>query len=132
MTTLLLIRHAETDAVGKMIAGWQPGWPLNATGRMQAQELAQRLAGRPIPAIYASPLERAVQTALAIASPHHLPLQQVSELGEMRFGEWEGLTFQELDQRQEWHEFNRARSLHHPPGGEKMIEVQTRMVRQID
>ena len=44
MTTFLLMRHGETDAVGKSIMGWRPGWHLNANGRKQVERLAARLA----------------------------------------------------------------------------------------
>jgi len=67
MTTILLIRHAETDAVGKTIVGWLPGTHLNRAGVTQAERLAARLAALPITAIYSSPLERAVETARPLA-----------------------------------------------------------------
>jgi len=70
MTTFLLMRHGETDAVGKSIMGWRPGWHLNASGRKQVERLAARLAALPIRAIYTSPLERAVETAEAIGKSH--------------------------------------------------------------
>src|SRR3569832_1923905 len=132
MTTLLLIRFVVLVVVGKVLVLCQPGWPLNATGRLQAQALGRRLAARPIHAIYASPLQRTLETASEIAIHHHLQLQPVNEFGEMRFGRWEGLSFQDLEHREEWKEFNVSRSLRSPPGGERMSEVQTRMVRQLE
>jgi ribonuclease H / adenosylcobalamin/alpha-ribazole phosphatase len=56
----------------------------------------------------------------------------VDDLGENRFGAWEGLTFEELESREDWRRFNTMRSRVRPPGGETMIEVQTRMVRQLE
>ena len=41
MTTIFLIRHAETDAIGKWIAGWTPGVCLNRVGVTQAARLAE-------------------------------------------------------------------------------------------
>ncbi len=55
----------------------------------------------------------------------------VEELGEMRVGEWEGRTFEDLDAREDWKRFNSVRSMVRPPGGEWMIETQTRMIRQL-
>src|SRR5437016_2189088 len=106
MTTLLLIRHGETDAVGKSIMGWLPGWHLNATGKAQVQSLAQRLARVRIQAIYSSPLERAVETAEPIANSHQLESVRLQDLGELQMGAWEGKTLQELDQREDWRLFN--------------------------
>src|SRR5688572_27882304 len=132
MTTFLLIRHGETDAIGKSLMGWAPGWRLNNRGKAQAEQLALRLSRLPIRAVYTSPLERAVETAEPIASSHGLTPHVVDDFGEMRFGEWEGLTFEELDRREDWRQFNTVRSRMRAPGGEMMIETQTRMVRQIE
>jgi probable phosphomutase (TIGR03848 family) len=131
MTTFLLIRHGDNDAIGRTMAGWTPGWHLNARGKQQAERLAQRLAGRPIRAIYTSPLERTVETAEAIARLHGLKPQHVDALGEIRLGEWEGRPIAELDRREDWRKFNTFRSGTRAPGGELMIETQTRMVQQI-
>jgi broad specificity phosphatase PhoE len=132
MTTFLLIRHGETDAVGNRIMGWTPGRNLNAAGRAQAERLSSRLAQLPIRAIYTSPLERAIETAEAIAKPHALEPQRDEELGEVRFGSWEGLTIAELQQRKDFRKYNLFRSGARPPGGgELMIEVQSRMVREV-
>ena len=116
MTTLLLIRHAQTDATGVSISGWQPGHHLNATGEAQAQKLAERLSALPIRSIHTSPLERAVETAKPIAALHKLELHRRNELGELRVGQWEGLTIGDLDQRDDWRRFNIFRSGARPPG----------------
>jgi broad specificity phosphatase PhoE len=54
------------------------------------------------------------------------------DLGEFRFGEWEGRTFEELNQDSRWRQFNATRSTVRAPGGELMGEVQTRMTRAIE
>ncbi len=131
MTTFLLIRHGETDAVGREIMGWRPGWHLNANGREQAQRLAERLARRPIQAFYTSPLERAVETAAILAAPHALEAQPEPDFAEVRFGAWEGCKFGELERMEEWRQYNRFRACVRPPGGEMLVEVQTRMVRRL-
>jgi probable phosphoglycerate mutase len=132
MTTFLLLRHGETDAIGKKIMGWKPGWRLNANGRRQAERLAGRLANRPIRAIYTSPLERANETAQIVAAPHALTPQTEVAFGEVRFGEWEGLTMDELGRIELWHRYNRFRGGTRPPGGETMIEVQSRAVGRLE
>jgi broad specificity phosphatase PhoE len=132
MTTFLLIRHGETDAVGKTISGWAPGWHLNEHGRQQVTKLGERLAGVPIKALYVSPLERAIETADAIAAKHGLTPQRSDGLGEIRFGEWESVSFADLELRQEWKNFNAFRSGNRIPGGEQMVDVQQRMVRELD
>jgi broad specificity phosphatase PhoE len=132
MTTLLIVRHGQTDANGQLLAGWKPGWHLNPRGKQQAERLAERLANLPLAAVYASPLERAIETAGPIARRHSLSPIAVDDLGEWRQGEWEGKTFAELADREDWQSFNAWRSSVRPPGGELMIESQARMIRQLD
>ena len=132
MTTLLLIRHGETDASGKCLSGWTPGWHLNALGRQQVRHLAENLAAQPLRAVYTSPLERTVETAAAIAAAHRLSPVVSEDLGEMRFGGWEGQSFDALDRLDDWKRFNSVRGFVRPPGGELMIETQARMVRRLD
>lgn len=128
-TTVLLIRHGETDAVGHLIAGRAPGWPLNATGEAQVTALARQLASVPLTAVVSSPLERTVQTAAAIASIHRLPVERDAAFLEFNFGRWEGLAFDVLHADPDWQQFNRVRSIIAAPGGESMLDVQQRAVR---
>ena len=132
MTTFLLIRHGETDANGKLMAGSAKGWRLNPRGTRQAQMLADRLASVEIRAIYASPLERAMETAEPIARSHGIQPIPVEGLGEIRIGAWQGIPFSELDRREDWRRFNTFRSGTCPPGGELMRETQTRMFTEIE
>ncbi len=131
MTTFLLIRHGETDAVGKSIMGWRPGWHLNETGKAQAERLGIRLSQHPLKAIYTSPLERAVETAGYIAKPHRLTPQRVEAFGEVHAGDFEGHLIADLDQRDDWRRFNTFRSGTRAPAGELMSEVQNRMVTEM-
>ena len=63
MTTVLLIRHGTTDAVGLSLAGRIAGLDLSDAGRRQTGQLRERLANTDVRAVYSSPLERALQTA---------------------------------------------------------------------
>lgn len=133
MTTLLLVRHASNDYVkAGRLAGWTPGVHLNAQGQREADAVARRLAKIPIHAIYSSPLERAVDTARAVAQCQHLQVQVVEALGEGRIGDWTGKTVQELEKTEEWKQMLAHPVGFHPPGGESIDEVQKRMVAAID
>jgi broad specificity phosphatase PhoE len=68
--TVHLVRHGEVENPKGVIYGRMPGFHLSERGRKQADAAAARLADRPIGAIWASPLERAQETATAIASRH--------------------------------------------------------------
>lgn len=98
----------------------------------QVSRLGRLLESASIDAIYTSPLERAVETAEAIAAPHRLAPIVIEDLGELHFGSWEGRTFSELEPDHDWVRFNIARSTVRPPGGELMVEAQTRMVRTME
>ncbi|MGI8635827.1 MAG: histidine phosphatase family protein, partial [Segetibacter sp.] len=96
MTTLLLIRHAITDSVGKSLAGRKKAIPLNDHGRQQAQKLAQHISHLPIHAIYASPLERTTETANYIAEKIHQEVFLSEDFLEINFGDWTDNTFDNL------------------------------------
>ena len=62
-TLLLLVRHGETPTTGTVLPGRAPGLHLSDRGRVQAERVAERLAGLPVDAVYSSPLERTRETA---------------------------------------------------------------------
>lgn len=133
MTRLLLIRHATNDMMESgVLAGWTPDVHLNAQGRLEAEALARRLAPIEIAAIYASPLERALETAEIIAVPHNLPVTVREGLGEVRWGRWTGQKIERLCHRRLWRQTQIAPSLLRPPGGESMFEVQMRMCAELE
>ena len=97
MTTLLLVRHGETDwnAAGRLQG--HTDRPLNEYGRSQAEALAERLAGDVIDAVYASDLARARETAGIVAARLGLPVAVHADLREKNWGNWEGLTAAERE-----------------------------------
>lgn len=134
MTTILLIRHAVNDFVktGKL-AGWTPGVHLNDEGNAQAEALGQRLAKMPIDCIYASPLERTMETAQAIQQHHpHLQIEQNLEIGEVQYGDWEGMKIADLRKRKMWDVVQEYPSRAYFPKGETMRGVQIRAVNEIE
>ncbi len=56
MTFIYLVRHGNTDYIGKKLCGTTPGIPLNEEGRRQAQKAADYLCGLNIKALFASPI----------------------------------------------------------------------------
>ena len=96
---LFLTRHGQTDW---NIAGRYQGQsdtPLNETGLRQAEQIAKRLSSETIHAIYSSDLSRAANTAQTIADFHSLEVKKDSRWRELSFGDWEGLTYQEMSAR---------------------------------
>ncbi len=127
-TTILLIRHGDNDHAGHTLVGWTPGIHLNESGRRQAERLPERLSRAPIRAIYSSPLERTLETAAPLARQLGLEVRSCEALGEVQFGEWTGRTIRELEPDPLWQRYNAQRSSIRVPGGESMLEIQSRMV----
>ena len=132
VTTFLLIRHGSTDWVGKALAGRLPGVGLDAAGRNQAQELANRLANRRIAAIYSSPLQRAMETAAPLGERLGLRIEVRDAFTEIDFGAWQGMEIANLESDAHWRRFNSLRGSTNAPGGELMLEVQARMATELE
>jgi broad specificity phosphatase PhoE len=129
---LILIRHGETD--WNATHRWQgfTGPPLNDQGVKQARALAAKLAATPLDAVYSSDAIRAVQTAEIIAHPRGLPVRQDVRLREVNFGEWEGLTRDEINGRyagafRRWEECKLAA----PTGGETDPDMADRVIEAL-
>jgi broad specificity phosphatase PhoE len=96
MTEIILVRHGETAwNVGEIFRG-RIDIELNETGIKQAELLAQHLNKVRIEAIYSSPLKRALKTAETIAGYHKLYVNSTPGLIDFNFGEWQGLSHQEV------------------------------------
>lgn len=132
MCTFLLIRHASHDYLGRAIAGWLPGVHINEPGREEAARLAETLADEGIEALYSSPLDRTMDTAGFIAHRLDLTIHVEESFGEVRFGEWTGATFEDLDRDPRWQAYNRFRSGTRPPDGELLLEVQSRVIAAME
>lgn len=98
-TTILLIRHGETDWNAERRLQGHLDIGLNARGRQQAAALAAVLANESFDAVWSSDLQRAGDTALAIAAPADMPVQIDTGLRERCFGALEGLRHGEIESR---------------------------------
>jgi broad specificity phosphatase PhoE len=97
VTTLLLVRHGETDWNADGLLQGHTDRPLSDFGRRQARQLAEELEGEPFDAIYASDLARARETAEIAGERLGLPIVLDPDLREKDWGTWEGLTAVERD-----------------------------------
>ncbi len=133
MTTLILIRHGETDWNFEGRYTGQSDIPLNARGLRQAEALNSKLCGKKIEAIYSSDLLRASQTALRLKAGGNTPLHLDPRLREIDQGEWEGLHLDEIRARyrQAWERRKNAPLEVAPPGGETVGEVRQRVLEAV-
>jgi probable phosphoglycerate mutase len=132
-TLVLLVRHGQTPTTGAVLPGRAPGLHLADAGTQQAQRVAERIAElKTVDAIYASPLERARETAAPIAAARGMKVQVDRGLLECDFGEWTGAELKALMKLPEWTTVQRAPSTFRFPNGESFTEMQSRMVTAVD
>lgn len=125
---LILARHGQTNWNVIEVFRGRSDVDLDETGYRQAELLADYLCECEIEAVYSSPLRRALKTAGAIASPHNLEVIITESLNDLKFGEWEGLTITQVQQKyptlfNKWIEEPHLVKI---PGGERLDDVTSR------
>jgi len=129
----LLVRHGTTPTTGKVLPGRARGLHLSDHGREQAERAAERIGelGK-VQAVYASPLERARETAAPIGRAVHKPVRIERGLLECDFGQWTGASLKRLMKKPEWSTVQRTPSAFRFPDGESFLEMQTRIIDAVD
>jgi broad specificity phosphatase PhoE len=131
METLLFIRHAETDLAGRFCGHANP--PVNERGFRQIDGLLETLRSESIDAIYTSDLSRTLTTADAIGKVFGLSPIIVPLLREIDFGDWEGLSWSEIESRDQ--AYARRWSEAYPdlpaPGGESFEAFRSRVLTEV-
>jgi len=131
---LVCVRHGRTAWNADLRFQGQTDVPLDAHGRGQALSLAERLRETPLDLAVSSDLARCVETARIILAFHgRTPLRLDPDLREMAFGEWEGLTWAQIverDPRLALNGWSRPKA-HAPPGGERFEGVVERASRAV-
>ncbi len=134
MTRVILVRHGQTawnvgasSTEGERFRGCID-LPLNDRGRAQAQALAERLAKEPIAVIYASPLQRAIETAEPTARRLGLAVQPLEGIVDIHYGDWQEHLHSEVARLYPtlYRQWLREPHLVRPPGGESLEEVRDR------
>ena len=131
MAEIILARHGETEWNVANVFRGQIDIDLSETGAKQAKLLAQYLSTSAIEAVYSSPLKRAYKTAEIIARPHKLKVNADPDLIDFDFGQWQGLSHEEVKEKYEdlytrWITRPEQVSM---PGGESLEDVAMRVVR---
>ena len=127
-TLVLLVRHGLTPTTGTKLPGRAPGLHLSDAGTQQAETVAARIAplGK-VAAVYASPLERAKETAAPIAKATGNRVRTMAGLHECDFGDWTGKNLSVLYKKKEWKQVQRNPSGFRFPNGESFSEMQVRI-----
>lgn len=132
MSSLLFIRHAETDMAGTFCGHSDP--PICSYGYSQMNTLATRLEPEVFDAIYCSDLRRALATAESLAQKFGIPVTILPRLREIYFGEWEGLRWTEIEQRDPAYALRWSESFPNlpAPGGEAFAVFRARVLEQVE
>lgn len=124
-TTILLVRHGETNWNREKVFRGVYDIPLNDNGRHQGGLAAEALGSHKIDAGYTSPLSRAAETASIVLDPHNLHATPHDGLHDFNYGDWTGKTDSEVARR--WPEEHAAWNAHpheaRIPGGDTLSDV---------
>ena len=128
---LLAIRHGATAYSQERRYAGSTDIPLSPQGQRQCAALAQALGPRHVAAVYASPLARARESAAPIAAAQGLEVTIESDFREMSFGDWEGLTRDEVERRfaDDYKIWRTEPERFSRPGGETLAAVAERVMR---
>lgn len=151
-TVVVFVRHGATPTTGKVLPGRARGLHLSDDGKAQAERTAAaltralseepspagrrsprasrsaRAAERRVSAVYASPMERARETARPIASALGLRVTIERDLVECDFGEWTGKQLGALGKLPAWKKLMADPAMFRFPGGESIAELQARLL----
>lgn len=129
---VLLVRHAVAEGNGRFHG--HTDMPLAREARQQLRVLVPKLSRYSVDIVYSSDLERARATAKAVARSLDVEIVIRSDLREMDFGSWEGLSWQQIARRfprlsSDW----LARCPHQPiPGAERFERFKERVTCEIE
>lgn len=131
-TVVLFVRHGTTPTTGKRLPGRARGLSLSEQGRQEAELAAKRIGRiKRVAAVYASPLERAWETAQPIARAHRLRPRVERGLLEVDVGRWVGQRLDRLRKLPEWRIVQRRPSAFRFPGGESFVALQARAIETV-
>ena len=128
---LVFVRHATCERMDEMLLGRTVDAPLAAIGVREAEAMACMLAPSSDALVVASPRRRAQQTAAAIAGRSECEVVTACDIDELDFGRWSGQTFAELARDPEWQRWNEHRDSAATPAGERIRDVQARVLSHL-
>ena len=133
-TRIYLVRHGQVQGHEEKRYNGQADVPLTAQGQAQFGMLQLRLAGKPVSAVYSSDLQRCVAGARILAEAFGCQPQAREALRELHIGEWEGMTWQTLQERYpaEWRARLEDIVHYRVPGGESLLDLAGRVRPVID
>ncbi len=134
MTEIILVRHGQTPWNKDKIFRGTVDIPLNDTGREEARLAGEWLKGETLHAAYTSPLSRSRDTAEAIARHHGLAVADLPGLGDLSYGDWQGLPLSEVKVKYAdlYRQWETAPHMVRFPKGETLDEVRARSLAAVE
>ncbi len=134
MTEIILVRHGQTPWNKDKIFRGTVDIPLNDTGREEARLAGEWLKGETLHAAYTSPLSRSRATAEAIARHHGLAVADLPGLGDLNYGDWQGLPLSEVKVKYAdlYRQWETAPHTVRFPKGETLDEVRARALAGVE
>ncbi|MHB1457175.1 MAG: histidine phosphatase family protein [Armatimonadota bacterium] len=128
-----MVRHGQTDSNKENRIQGHANTHLSKLGHIQARLVGEWLQNEQIDAIYSSDLNRAYETAEAIAGYHNLPIYTDGRFRECCFGEWEGKTVDEVKAEYPvlFDKYCKDSIKNRAPGGERLEELQLRVIEAV-
>ena len=134
LTTLIFVRHGQSEANLQKVFAGHTNTPLTELGHRQAERTAAFLKEYPISHIYASDLDRAMQTAEPTAKSHGLSVIPDPWMREIYAGEWEGRLYEDLmrDFSKSYETWRKDCGRAHPEGGESVVALSARIYAEVE
>jgi len=134
MTQIILVRHGNTPWNKDKIFRGSKDIPLDDLGREEAWAVAEWLKNETIHAAYTSPLSRARDTAIAIARHHGIEVVDSPGLGDLKYGDWEGLPLKEVNVKYAdlYRQWETSPHTVRFPNGETLEELRTRALAAVE
>jgi broad specificity phosphatase PhoE len=129
MTQFLLIRHGKHNGSDNVLLGRTDEAGLSVEGHEQVRRLGLFVARPQIDLVYTSPRRRCRETAREIALAAAAPLEAAEALDDVDYGAWTGSSFTQLARDTIWTAWNAHRDFVRVPNGERMRDVQIRILR---
>ncbi len=129
-TRLYLVRHGEIAGSSQFRYNGQTEVPLTSRGIEQYRALSERLKAEPVGDCYTSDLSRCLQGAEMLCAGRGIRPIPRPELRELSFGDWEGLTWSELEERypKQWQARMNDFVGYRVPGGENLNDLRERVL----
>lgn len=129
-TRLYLVRHGQVEGFEEHRYNGQGEVPLTHLGWEQYRTLQKRLEEFRLAAVYTSDLSRCMEGARLLGQPHGLDPVPLAALRELHIGQWQGIAWQELQQRfpRQWEARLKDIVHYRVPGGESLLDLSRRVL----